>query len=245
MSGAPTGLTLRDYRGETRAHSHGFHQFVLPLSGALELESAGKGGFVDDVRGALVPAERTHSFAGRGTTRCAILDVTTDASETLDALADARRDPFFPVDPALHHLLRFISFSDARDPTVEALLLSTALSTVTDNDQDRRPRQLRRALTFMESRAHTPLAVPDIADAAALSESRLRDLFRDWLGTSPAAHLTAIRLRRARIALVRGDRSIADIAHEAGFAEQASFTRAFKRATGTTPAAYRAAGRGG
>jgi AraC-like DNA-binding protein len=240
---APTDLTLRAYRGEARAHRHDHHQFVLPLAGRLDLEAEGRGGTVDDVRGALVPAEDTHAFVGRGETRCAILDVSTDVSESLDVLAARSRNPFFTVDPALHHLLRFIALSDTHDSTVEALLLTTAVGAVTEAGRDPRPRQLRRALTFMESRAHAPLGVADIADAAALSESRLRELFRTWLNTSPVAHLTAIRLRRARASLTATDRSITEIARDAGFGDQSAFTRAFRRDTGTTPGAYRAAAR--
>jgi AraC family transcriptional regulator len=40
--------------------------------------------------------------------------------------------------------------------------------------------------------------------------------------------------------LARRDLPLAEIAYRAGFASQAHFSTAFRRATGTTPARYRA-----
>ncbi|MDW3205217.1 MAG: AraC family transcriptional regulator [Alphaproteobacteria bacterium] len=232
-------LSLRDYRGEVRAHSHGHHQFVLPLRGALELEAKGRGGFVDDIRGALVASGDLHAFIGHRAARCAILDVPEGGSDLLNAAAEDRRDPFFALDPALFHLLRFVEARGLSDGGIEGLLLATALESIATGQGKTEPRQLRRAITFMEAQSHKPLTVADIAQAAALSESRLYDLFRTWIGTGPQAHLTTIRIRRARAALSGTDLPIARIAQDCGFSDQTAFTRAFRRLTGTTPAAYR------
>jgi AraC-like DNA-binding protein len=59
------------------------------------------------------------------------------------------------------------------------------------------------------------------------------------LGTSPHRYLLGRRLDLARHQM-RGDRSLAEVAYEAGFADQAHFTRTFKAAFGLTPARYRA-----
>ncbi len=232
-------LSFRDYRGEVRAHSHGHHQFVLPLRGALELEARGRGGFVDDLRGALVPSGDLHAFIGHRSARCAILDVPEAGSDLLNAAAQGRGDPFFSLDPALFHLLRFVEARGMNDGGIEGLLLATALESIAAGQGKTEPRQLRRAITFMEAQSHKPLTVADIAQAAALSESRLYDLFRTWIGAGPQAHLTAIRIRRARAALTGTNQPIAQIAQDSGFSDQTAFTRAFRRLTGTTPAAYR------
>jgi AraC-like DNA-binding protein len=47
------------------------------------------------------------------------------------------------------------------------------------------------------------------------------------------------RLDDARMRIVRG-RSLSDVAFEAGFADQAHFSRTFKGAFGLTPTRYRA-----
>jgi len=52
------------------------------------------------------------------------------------------------------------------------------------------------------------------------------------------AHV-AKRLERAKALLIRGDRSLIDIALTLSFSCQANFTRAFRRATGRTPGQYR------
>ena len=63
--------------------------------------------------------------------------------------------------------------------------------------------------------------------------------FRLMCGTSPYRYLLMRRLDRARKLLAR-DQALADIALDAGFADQAHFTRMFKAAYGLTPGRYAA-----
>jgi len=63
--------------------------------------------------------------------------------------------------------------------------------------------------------------------------------FRLMFGTSPHRYLLMRRLDLAR-RLILEARPLADVAGEAGFADQAHFTRVFKAAFGLTPARYRA-----
>lgn len=59
------------------------------------------------------------------------------------------------------------------------------------------------------------------------------------LGLSPSHYLQRVRVDRALRLLRDTDESLAVIAQRCGFADQASFTRAFKRATGGTPGDWR------
>lgn len=61
----------------------------------------------------------------------------------------------------------------------------------------------------------------------------------EMLGTSPHRYLLMRRLALARD-LIHAARPLVDVACEAGFADQAHFTRVFRSAFGLTPARYRA-----
>ena len=58
-------------------------------------------------------------------------------------------------------------------------------------------------------------------------------------GLTPGAYLRSLRLEAARRALLETDRPLTEIAFDAGFFDQAHFTRAFRRAIGLPPAAFR------
>jgi AraC-like DNA-binding protein len=47
------------------------------------------------------------------------------------------------------------------------------------------------------------------------------------------------KLKLAYRMIVQGDRTLNEIAHELGYSDQAHFSRAFRRWTGTSPRAYR------
>lgn len=49
------------------------------------------------------------------------------------------------------------------------------------------------------------------------------------------------RLSRARTLLLKGEQSLTEIAAETGFADQAHFTRVFRKNFGTTPANWQKA----
>jgi AraC-like DNA-binding protein len=78
-----------------------------------------------------------------------------------------------------------------------------------------------------------------MAKALGCSVSRLHALFREELDASPHAWLLEHRLGKARAWLASSDAPIAEIALRAGFSEQSALTRALRKATGMTPAAYR------
>ncbi len=91
------------------------------------------------------------------------------------------------------------------------------------------------------TRAQGRITVRELATALGLSERRLEQLFRAHVGLSPKV---ACRLARfhASVRLARAEpaRRWAEIAHRAGFADQAHLTRELRAFSGLTPGALRA-----
>jgi AraC-like DNA-binding protein len=61
-------------------------------------------------------------------------------------------------------------------------------------------------------------------------------------GTTAGAYLRGIHVQRAADALAHPSAPLAQIALEAGFADQSHFTRVFRTASGVTPQRWRAFG---
>ncbi len=82
--------------------------------------------------------------------------------------------------------------------------------------------------------------IPELAQAAGMSERTLRRRFRRELNTAPEAYLRQARLIKA-MQLLRSPRSpsISEVALEVGYANQSAFTAAFRRFTQQTPAEFR------
>ncbi|WP_229507913.1 helix-turn-helix transcriptional regulator [Massilia sp. Dwa41.01b] len=78
-----------------------------------------------------------------------------------------------------------------------------------------------------------------MARVAHLSVSRLHALFREELDMSPHAWLLQRRLDFACRCLAASAWPIAEVALQAGFADQAGLTRAMRQHLDTTPATYR------
>ncbi len=97
--------------------------------------------------------------------------------------------------------------------------------------------RLERAADFISDNCTQPLKLEDICQAAELSASYLIRAFKKRYGMTPHAYLVNRRVQFARAQLKRGHR-IADVAHEAGFADQAHLQRAFKQLLAATPGQY-------
>lgn len=77
-------------------------------------------------------------------------------------------------------------------------------------------------------------SVTELAQRCSVSRERLHRVVKRWTGMAPADYLRSIRINRARDLLVSGE-SIASTALACGFADQAHFTRWFRKTFGYTP----------
>ncbi len=80
--------------------------------------------------------------------------------------------------------------------------------------------------------------VADVADAFGLSQRALQRLVVDRVGLTPKWLIQRRRLHDAVSGLKSGTTSLADLAAELGYVDQAHFTRDFKTVTGQTPGQY-------
>jgi AraC-like DNA-binding protein len=95
------------------------------------------------------------------------------------------------------------------------------------------------ALRFMETEFNKGPTLNQIAKIVHLSPFHFHRRFTELLGITPKHFLLSCQIDQAKRMLVAGDRELADIAKECGFAHQSHFTSRFKQATGLTPTRWR------
>ena len=102
--------------------------------------------------------------------------------------------------------------------------------------------KLRRALMYIDCNYTLPLRVEEIARSALVSPDYLQHLFSDLVGMSVTSYINRLRVSMACEWLHEGSHlQITQIAHMVGFGDERYFARIFRRWTGMTARAYRAA----
>jgi AraC-like DNA-binding protein len=102
----------------------------------------------------------------------------------------------------------------------------------------------RRALAdgVREALAEDPRrSLPDLARLLAVSPHHLSRVFRAAAGHTISRHRIALRARSALERLADGERDLARLSADLGFADQGHMCRVLRRETGSTPSALRAA----
>jgi AraC-like DNA-binding protein len=100
-----------------------------------------------------------------------------------------------------------------------------------------------RALTLLHARPAHPWTLAELAQESASSRSNLARRFTDLVGQPPMQYLTQWRMQVAANLLAQGGAKVATVGAEVGYDSEAAFSRAFKKATGLAPGAWREARR--
>ncbi|MFD4154255.1 AraC family transcriptional regulator [Streptomyces hydrogenans] len=98
-----------------------------------------------------------------------------------------------------------------------------------------------RSVAAIETRYAEPWTVDTLAREAGMSRSSFTAAFREAVGTSPARHLTARRIREAARLLAETGLPQSAVPARVGYRSRVGFHLAFRTAYGTTPGEYRAA----
>jgi len=96
-----------------------------------------------------------------------------------------------------------------------------------------------RALRMIEADMAEEVVFDDIARSVLLSPSRFHHLFAEEVGCPPGVYLRRIRLDAAALRLRWTQDTVGRIAIGLGYTSQASFSHAFVRRFGVTPARFR------
>ena len=105
---------------------------------------------------------------------------------------------------------------------------------------DAQHRRIQEAIVFIEANFASRMTREEVARVAGLSPFHFSRLFHALVGLTSHQYLLRCRLRNAQELLSTSEeRSVADIAAEAGFADQAHFARHFRRAFGNSPQEFR------
>jgi len=229
---------------------------ALPRHGHDEaaLCFAFRGGFEETVDGrtyelapydviARPPAVRHSNRYGSTGTQCVLIGVPLEALQRLrpfTTLFDSTRHvPRETGESIAMRIHRELASRDESSPIVVEGLVLELIGASSRIDRNAPPRWLHDARDFIHAHWLERPSLAAIARAGGIHPANLVRGFRAHLRCSPGEYMRRLRLEHARTALAAPERSIAEIALEAGFYDQSHFTTAFRRQFGMTPAAYR------
>lgn len=101
------------------------------------------------------------------------------------------------------------------------------------------PWQKRKVQTYIEVQIEETILVKDLADLVSLSLSHFSRAFKASFGETPRAYITRAKISQARKLMLTTAESLSQIALACGLLDQSHLCRIFRKATGTTPAAWR------
>jgi AraC family transcriptional regulator len=168
-----------------------------------------------------------------------------------DGLLDACRDIRAPqVNAALLRLAQeTLAPSFASDILVESIasVLAVDLARHFRRETSDPPRakgglapwQLRRIEQHANESPDTSLSIERLATLCGISSGHLMRAFRQTTGQTVHAYVEGVRLAKAQRLLCETNLPLKTIAAELGFSTPSSFSFAFRRATGGTPASFR------
>jgi AraC family transcriptional regulator len=122
------------------------------------------------------------------------------------------------------HLLRLSSTTSLVPPSSQRNLTQNQISTVQD---------------YIYDRLDQDIPLKELAASIGMSASHFCRLFKQSIGQAPHQYVIACRVERAKSLLLKEERTIAQVAHAVGFADQSHLNHHFKHLLGIPPGALR------
>ena len=92
---------------------------------------------------------------------------------------------------------------------------------------------------YMQKHLSEDISLSVLAEEFHMNPQYISQLFKNEIGVGFLAYITNIRMEKAKKLLLATSLSVAEIAEQSGYGDYRVFTKAFKKAEGSTPSQYR------
>lgn len=225
------------------AHEHDNAYLCVVLAGHFELQAT-RSHWCQP--GSVIAHPQGHCHANRfgtGPGRCLNIHfgaLWQDDPAVRVFMSDCRHVQLAPQTAVLQRLSREMHAADSAAPLAAASaaieLFAEAMRTEAPAAQ---PLWLRRAIDLIEADLSRAPTLGELAALVDIHPAHLARVFRQTFGETVGDYVRRRRIELAEQALRHGHQSLAEISAAAGFADQAHFSRVFKRHFGVTPGARR------
>ena len=230
-------LSIRAYEPAVQAHSHHFHQIVVPLRGSIEISLNEFVGSIAVGHCVIIQKNVDHSFKANKQARFLVADLYE-----LPESAKSVECPFATVSNALKS---FCLFADIQLSSQTNVVLEDSMVAVFKqllSLQDFLPnidRRISRALEHIENDLSKNHTLNSLASISSLSVSQFKLLFVKHTGKTLSQYLLTLRMEKARALLANTDMPINIISEHTGYTDQSAFTRRFQSYHGISPSEYK------
>lgn len=237
-------LRLSRYEGGVTfpAHRHPDAYFCYIVDGGCDERSGGRDRAFGPGSLHFHPAGDPHA-ARTGTAGLESLSIVLHGGAAAGAERAARRlDSALPAPLgalASRVWAEFFARDGASDVTVESAVHELLAEARGDRAVTTGRAWVATVRDYLHASFRSAVRLADLAEIAGVHAVHVVRGFRRSRGVTPGVYLRRLRLETARQALLETSRPIADIAFDAGFYDQAHFTREFRRTIGLPPAAFR------
>lgn len=230
-------------------HSHDHASFYIMLEGSLTEFYDRDQRNIRTCSVVFTPPGEIHSNAFHDAGgRCFLVELTphwTDRLSTFgirfESSLDTNNGELTRLAIKLYKEFRYVDKVSALSVEGLALEILAAFSRRIENVTEAYlPGWLRDAKDLLHDRFSETMTLNEIAEQVCVHPVHLARAFRRRYGCSLGEYQRRLRVEHASRQLVATRCSLADIALAAGFADQAHFSRVFKKRTGLTPAKFRA-----
>lgn len=102
--------------------------------------------------------------------------------------------------------------------------------------------RIEKVVAHLAGHLDQPLTLEHLAEIGHFSPHHFHRIYRGLMGETVAGTLRRMRLHRAAVELLHGERSLESIARRCGYGSGAAFNRAFAQAYGVPPGTFRQRG---
>jgi AraC-like DNA-binding protein len=119
---------------------------------------------------------------------------------------------------------------------------ATQMTQLTSQGRERaEPAEIWKARKFIDEHSAEELSLTSVAKAVNSSANHLSEKFKQVTGVNFVEYIARARTEKAQHLLQNSTRRISEIAFAVGFQSLSQFNRVFRKLSGKSPRAYRAA----